>query len=106
MGARPLSEVVVRFTGTLDCGATRALLNAAVALPDEVGFVLDVSEARDVDDSAVAFLARSLVETTRSFELRGLSIHHERLLRYLGLPHSTSTECETARPSPPQRVHA
>jgi hypothetical protein len=46
--------------------------------------VLDLSGARDLDDAIVARLVEVLRCSAASVELRGLSLHQRRLLRYLG----------------------
>lgn len=48
--------------------------------------VLDLSGARDLDDAIVARLVEVLRCSAASVELRGLSLHQRRLLRYLGHP--------------------
>lgn len=86
---RPLSEYdhVVHVDGLLDAAAARMILASTQAIPAGEGLVVDLSGATMVDDVAVAFLAESL--TGRLYRLRGLSTHHERLLKYLGLASQT-----------------
>lgn len=48
--------------------------------------VVDLSRARDLDDAVVAQLAQALRCVAGYVELRGLSLHQRRLLRYLGHP--------------------
>lgn len=82
---RPLTEHdhVIRLDGDFGPVAARALLREARGLPPGEGFVVDFSDTTVVEDVAVAFLAEALAG--RPYRLRGLSVHHERLLRYLGL---------------------
>jgi hypothetical protein len=45
---------------------------------------IDLHEARACDDAAVAMLVREL-QGSRDVEVVGLSAHHHRLLRYMGV---------------------
>lgn len=77
-------DEVIRIDGVVDSNSVRALLAATATLPNSVGIIIDVSESPAVEDVAVALLADGL-SARRRFQLRGLSVHHQRLLRYLGL---------------------
>lgn len=74
-----------RATGVFDEAAARALV-AAVARGDRaVAAVVDLSAATDVQDHELAILGEGLAGCGRPVVLRGLSLHHLRVLRYLGL---------------------
>ncbi len=55
-------------------------------LEPQKSVTIDFREVRLCHDTAVARLARDLVESHRQVSMLGLSEHHRRLLRYIGLP--------------------
>ncbi len=76
------------FEGTFDEAAARAL--RACFLKGAAHVILDFGQAREIHDSALAQLAReiSAVDATGLapvVSVRGLSLHQERMLRYLGV---------------------
>ena len=71
--------------GVLDVLAAVKLRDAIVELGPDDQVIVDLHEVRDLDDSALAFLVRSLSARGRPIVLRGIGEHHVRLLRYLGL---------------------
>ncbi len=77
-------DQLFRVQGSLDSFRVRSILAAVDELPANVHVVVDLSDAMRVEDAAVASLIAGL--GVRRFRLRGLSTHHQRLLRYLGLP--------------------
>jgi hypothetical protein len=79
--------------GTFDRN-TAELLGASVA---EVAgpVVIDFSQVRHFKDSAVDLLTRTVKE---GVSLRGIGNHHERLLRYFGLPVERPSERYYYRP--------
>ncbi len=83
--ARTVREKVVRVQGHFDRTHAELLLGAANALAEATPMLVDLSAASRVEDSAVAFFARTLIGR-RPFRFSGLSVHQERLLRYLGVP--------------------
>ncbi len=83
--ARTVREKVVRVEGHFDRTHAELLIGAANALAETTPMLVDLSAASRVEDSAVAFLARALIGR-RPFRFSGLSVHQERLLRYLGVP--------------------
>lgn len=66
--------------GTFDVAAARALQRI---LCGEAA-VVDFSRARDIDDVALAQLATAVGGGGTDVALRGLPVHCERLLKYLG----------------------
>lgn len=71
-------RLLPRDVATLEA-RLRPLKGAVAAL------VVDLAEARGLDDCVVAALADAVRRVAPSVEFRGLSLHHRRLLRYLGL---------------------
>jgi hypothetical protein len=69
---------VIVVEGTFDVAAASALQQLVRGEPA----VIDFSRARDIHDVALAQLATGLAGA--EVTLRGLPVHHERLLRYLG----------------------
>ena len=79
--------------GTFD-GATAQQLRDSL-LETEGPVVVDFSQVRQFKDAAVAVLTRAMKE---GVHLRGLGDHHERLLRYFGLPTERPVERHYYRP--------
>ena len=85
-GAEPdRSARVFEPDGVLDVLAALKLRDAIVELEPDDQVIVDLHEVRELDDSALAFLVRSLSSRGRPIVLRGIGEHHVRLLRYLGL---------------------
>ncbi len=82
MELRP--ELVV-IEGTFDEAAARAL--SACFLRGAVHVILDFGQAREIHDSALARLAAEIsgAGAPAAVSVRGLSLHQERMLRYLGM---------------------
>ncbi len=78
----------VAVEGTLDPMAASAI-RARLAGTHRL-VVLDLSRAREVHDLGVAVLAHGLAVLGIPAQFRGLSAHHERLLRHLGLDASVA----------------
>jgi len=76
---------LITVEGTFDAVAASALHQRIVGSRRLRRVVLDFSRARDVSDLGIAVLAHGLVDDRVAVRLRGLSMHHERMLRYLGL---------------------
>ncbi len=74
-------ELQLKVTGDFDGAAALDVKNLLDAV-DGRPVVVDFSQVRHAQDLAVAVLARSLHANVR---LKGLALHHERLLRYCGL---------------------
>ncbi len=77
--------VVIRVEGMFDPMAASALRARLAHARPQLPIVLDFAHAREVSDLGLAVLAHGLVSDGARVRLRGLSQHHERMLRYLGL---------------------
>jgi anti-anti-sigma regulatory factor len=75
---------LIDVVGSLDLPAAVRLRDTLLSLDDREPVVLDFREVRELQDSALAFLASAINSRDRRVELRGLGEHHFRLLRYLG----------------------
>ena len=83
---RPPPGTVVAVEGTLDPAAATALRDGLTAMPAGQQVILDFTHARSIEDIALAALADGLLADRRvEVRFRGLSQHHERVLRYLGM---------------------
>jgi hypothetical protein len=76
---------VIQVEGLLDVAAAVRLRDTVLGFDPDDPVVIDCHEVRDLEDAALAFLARSVLSGRRRVELRGLGEHHLRLLRYLGV---------------------
>jgi hypothetical protein len=77
-------EVVIRLDGTFDGSAASRLSGWLVEVPSDDPLVLDFSAVRTCEDYGLASVARDLVARER-LVVRGLTRHHERMLRYFGV---------------------
>lgn len=77
-------RVVVRVEGGFDAALAHVIWAAYV--PGVTGFTLDLTRARQIQDSGIAVLAGRPELAIGSVNVTGLARHHERLLRYLGAP--------------------
>ena len=90
-GAEGQSEVRLEVTGNFDGPAALSLSRTLCELASRE-VVVDFSHARQMQDLAVAILAKAIKENVR---LEGLGLHHERLLRYCGVrTEARSTETD------------
>ena len=82
----PRLDAVYSVAGSFGPAAASEVQAWLAELPPEACAVLDFSLAAQVSDLALAVLARAL-EAPRHphVALRGLTVHHERMLRYLGV---------------------
>lgn len=87
-------RVVVRVEGSFD--ATLAHVIWAACAPGVTRFTLDLSRARQIQDSGIAFLASR--PELASVNVIGLGRHHVRLLRYLGAPLKDAPRAPPAGP--------
>jgi anti-anti-sigma regulatory factor len=76
---------VIDVEGVLDVSTAARLRDTILGFDAGDSVVIDCHEVRELQDSALAFLARSVFSLGRRVELRGLGEHHLRLLRYLGV---------------------
>jgi anti-anti-sigma regulatory factor len=80
------SGLVLVVHGAFDRQGTQDVEAAVAELGPGARVTIDLHDVRVCDDAAVAQLARDLSEDlAASVELVGLSEHHWRLLRYLGI---------------------
>jgi anti-anti-sigma regulatory factor len=80
------ATTVVRLRGRFDPPQARSLQQMLSMFQPVRHVVIDFGGVRDVDDAAVASLARTLEASPESsFTFRGLSRHARRLLRYMGI---------------------
>ncbi len=77
-------EVVVRIDGHFDASAATRLSGWLVEVPSSDPLVLDFSQVRTCEDFPLATVARDLAARDR-LVVRGLTRHHERMLRYFGV---------------------
>lgn len=77
-------EVVIRLDGTFDAGAANRLSGWLVEVPSEDPLVLDFSRVRTCEVFGLASVARDLA-AREHLVVRGLTRHHERMLRYFGV---------------------
>jgi hypothetical protein len=77
-------DPIIHIEGVFDPIAGTAL-GARLATGGAQPTVLDFSRARDVSDLALAVLAHGMAKDGIAARFRGLSHHHERMLRYVGL---------------------
>jgi hypothetical protein len=78
-------DVVIPIEGAFHPMAAAALRTRIGTLRSAARLVIDFTRAREVSDLAIAVLAHGLVSDRVAVRLRGLSQHHERMLRYLGI---------------------
>lgn len=81
-GAR--GEVVIRLDGDFDAGAARRLSGWLGEVPSGDELVLDFTRVRVCEDFGLASVASDLA-TRGHLVVRGLTRHHERMLRYFGV---------------------
>jgi hypothetical protein len=77
-------EVVIRIAGVFDVEAARRLAGWFMHVPAGARMVLDFSAVRDCQEIGLAAVADDLASRER-LVVRGLTRHHERMLRYLGV---------------------
>ena len=77
-------EVVVHLDGHFDASAATRLSGWLVEVPSDDPLVLDFTQVRTCEDFGLAAVARDLAARDR-LVVRGLTRHHERMLRYFGV---------------------
>ncbi|BDG02148.1 hypothetical protein [Anaeromyxobacter oryzae] len=85
---------VFRPAGAFEVSTAVAIVRAVERLAPDVAVAVDLSVAFDVQDHELAILAYGLAATGRRIELSGLSRHHVRVLRYLGLDFARTADRE------------
>jgi hypothetical protein len=77
-------EIVIRIDGTFDAKDASRLAGWLVEVPRDDVLVLDFTQVRACEDFGLAGLAGDLA-TRDHIQVRGLTRHQERMLRYLGV---------------------
>jgi hypothetical protein len=77
-------EIVIRIDGTFDAKDASRLAGWLVEVPQEDALVLDFTQVRACEDFGLARLAGDLA-TRDHLQVRGLTRHQERMLKYLGV---------------------
>ncbi len=78
-------ELVIRIGGTFDGRAATRLTGWLGEIPSSDALVVDFSQVRDCQDFGLAAVARDLAQRGDRLQLRGLTRHQQRMLRYFGL---------------------
>jgi hypothetical protein len=81
----PSGGAVVAVEGSFDSADVDCLRSIVSALETGGLVTLDFHEVRSASDTALARLARGLLEVPGHVSMVGLSEHHHRLLTYIGL---------------------
>jgi anti-anti-sigma regulatory factor len=84
-GVKEEVRCVIPVGGAFDDSTGSALRTRLTEMRSGTSVVLDFRHARDVNDVALAVFLRGIGELRARVWLWGLSQHHERVLRYLGL---------------------
>ncbi|ABS25693.1 STAS domain-containing protein [Anaeromyxobacter sp. Fw109-5] len=82
-GAR--GELVIRIAGTFDGMAASRLAGWLGEISSDDELVVDFSQVRDCHDLGLAAVACDLAQRGPHLQLRGLTRHQQRMLRYFGL---------------------
>ncbi|HET8541045.1 MAG TPA: STAS domain-containing protein [Anaeromyxobacter sp.] len=77
-------ELVIRLDGNFDAGAANRLCGWLVEVPSSRPLVLDFTHVTKCEDFGLAAVAQDLAARD-GLVVRGLTRHHERMLRYLGV---------------------
>ncbi len=77
-------EDVFSVEGSFDAVVAYKLRDQIAACRGDLPIVLDFRCALDIHDLGIAVLADGLIRDGIRADFRGLSQHHERILRYLG----------------------
>jgi hypothetical protein len=78
-------ELVIEIGGTFDGKAATRLAGWLVEVPAGDDLVLDFTRVRDCQDFSLASVARDLAARGARLQVRGLTRHQERMLRYFGV---------------------
>ncbi len=90
---------LIEVEGVLDVSAATKLRDTVLGFEAGDRVVIDCHEVRELQDSALAFLAWSLLSRGRRIEMRGLGEHHLRLLRYLGVGQTDAAGGDNGHPA-------
>lgn len=89
VGTEAVREAVLEAGALFDVPAALRLAKAIAGLPPASRVVIDFLHTRECHDFALAVLAQALGRMkggVLQVRARGLTTHHERVLRYLGGP--------------------
>ncbi|WP_242346688.1 STAS domain-containing protein [Anaeromyxobacter terrae] len=78
-------ELVIRIGGTFDGKAASRLTGWLGEIPSGDELVVDFSQVRDCQDFGLAAVASDLAQRGARLQVRGLTRHQQRMLRYFGL---------------------
>jgi hypothetical protein len=78
-------ELVIRIDGSFDAKAAARLAGWLGEVPSGDDLVLDFTQVRDCQDFSLASVARNLASRGTRLQVRGLTRHQERMLRYFGV---------------------
>ncbi len=78
-------ELVIRIDGTFDAKAATRLAGWLGEVPASDDLVLDFTAVRDCQDFGLAAVARNLASRGPRLQVRGLTRHQARMLRYFGV---------------------
>ena len=89
-------RIVVTVDGTFDAPAATRLAAWLAEVPGERAVVVDFTRVRSASDLGIAAVARGLAGREHRLAVRGLTRHHERLLRYFGVSLHAAAEAADA----------
>ena len=89
-------ELVIRIAGTFDGRAASRLAGWLGEISAGDALVVDFSQVRDCQDFGLASVASDLAARGQRLQVRGLTRHQQRMLRYFGLELSEAHEQEEA----------
>ena len=80
-----LGELIIEIGGSFDGKVAARLAGWLREIPRTDRLVIDFSQVRDFQDLGLACVARDLVARGSQLQVRGLTRHQERMMRYFGL---------------------
>ncbi len=78
-------ELIIQVGGTFDGKAASRLAGWLGEVPSSDELVIDFTRVRDCQDFGLASVARNLAGRGTRLQVRGLTRHQERMLRYFGV---------------------
>jgi hypothetical protein len=100
------ADLLYRFERRFGPAEARALVKTLAAADPGSHVTLDFSDVREFEDVAVGALAEALTGCTRDLvDLRGLSLHQRRMLRYLGTSRPASNRRRISSGAAATAVH-
>jgi anti-anti-sigma regulatory factor len=89
-------ELVIHIDGDFDATAATRLSGWLVEVPDDDPLVIDFTRVRRCEPVGLAAVAGRLAAHER-LQVRGLTRHDERMLRYLGVPLEDAAQDDAAQ---------